>query len=323
MDSRDISQRELPFGEAEGSHAERKEKLGLALLKAKADLHLVQLCLWIFNVTDGGVRGTLRKSYEELGGMPWGLCCGVTKVKATLNRALRLGLVECVQTFVAGGGYGANEYRIDWEGVSELLHPGMGATRLRLVASRPRLGAMRPAIEEYTFPDTYVSVAGAGAGGPRPKPPLEPADTDSIPELAEAVARRIAPLPPGDLRYGAFKALQKPEGLRNGALVLWFRQQLGLPRPLAGPAESDLLLVLAAGLTAAAMATGDVKKNRLAVFSSIVSRGHWWKAYGQVKAARKLLDSLLEMYPKCCTSPDGLGPSAVLRDLSNNGGSNA
>lgn len=291
------------------------------MLKVQADLYLAQLCVWIFNVTDGGIRGTLRKSYEELGAAPWGLCCGRTKVKATLHQALGLGLIECVQTFAEGGGYGANEYRIDWEGVSGLLHPGLVSIRPRLVASRPRLGAPRPSIEEYTFPDTHVSVAGAGAGGPRPKSRAEPADTDSIPELAEAVARRIAPLPPGDLRYGAFQALQKPEGLRNGALVLWFRQQLGLPRPLTGDAESDLLLVLAAGLTAATMPQDDVKKNRLAVFSSIVSRGQWWKAHAQVRAARKMLDKMLEMYPQCLTAVEGLGPSAVLRDHSSNGDS--
>jgi hypothetical protein len=71
----DRGQPELPFGEAEGSFAERKELLGLALLRANASIYESQFMLWLFNVTHGGIHGFLEKSYAELAARPWGLCC--------------------------------------------------------------------------------------------------------------------------------------------------------------------------------------------------------------------------------------------------------
>lgn len=301
-------QRELPFGEAEGSFAERKELLGLALLKLKADLHLAQLCLWIFNATDGGIRGTLRKSYDELAANPWGLCCGKTKARATVDTALRIGLVESVQTFVAGGGYGANEYRIDWAGVRESLTLTSVATRHRYVATRHRYAVPRHSIKEHTFP-ALISETETETGGPWPRveKPID-ASWEEVPELAEAADRTITPLPAGQLRYGAFAAMQHASGLSNGSLVVWFRQQLSLTQPLTGQCESDLLLVLAAGLGAAAVPQAEVQKNRIAIFASTVSKRLWWKVFRHVPAARKLLDAVLAMHPSALTDEAGLGP---------------
>ncbi|MFO7877963.1 MAG: hypothetical protein R6U55_15410 [Desulfovermiculus sp.] len=86
-------QQQLPFAQAEGTRADRKNLLGLALLKAGRDLHLSKLCEWIFNVTAGGTDGDLTRSYKELAAAPWGLCCSRNKARLVVARARTLGIV--------------------------------------------------------------------------------------------------------------------------------------------------------------------------------------------------------------------------------------
>jgi hypothetical protein len=323
-------QASLPFGEAEGSFAEREELLGLALLKVKADLHLAQLTRWIFSSTHGGIEGTLRKTYEQLGAAPWGLCCGRSKVAETVSRARRLGLIEVTETRERFGDRGPNEYSIDWCGVRAILGritiADASAPRTTPSAPRTTPSAPRTHTKETHLPDTSESEPEPGsesrarnsrtnsgkAGPPRMGSVLDQGWVDQIPELQEARSRRIAPLPPADTQYGVFKGLKGDADLAAGKQVLWFRRQLASPFPVTGNSEAELLLTLAAARAALAVPREELTKGRLAIFASTVGRGLYLKVLGHVRAARDSLDGLLELWPECLQHPDGAGPKIAI-----------
>jgi hypothetical protein len=335
----DPEQVPLPFGEAEGAFNERKSLLGMALLKVRADLHLAQFVLWVFNTTAGGLEGRLVKSYDELASPPWGLCCGRTKARETVDRARQLGLVAWDEARTASGARCPNEYYIDWEGVRNATglagvlgaasRHGDAAGRQGDAASRHGGAATRPLSKEYTFPTPTDSEAETEAEEPLPRKAAnfdskgtprtgsqsgpEPRQAErwfgEVPELREAAGRRIVPLPPAGLVYGAFKPL-KETNLADGSLVAWYRRQIGLSRPLTGDTEADLLLVLAAGIAASKIPDREVLKSRVGIFSATVSRGAWSKVLFCVPAARELLDHVASLRPDCLTDPAGMGRAA-------------
>ena len=112
----DRQQGSLPLAEAEGAFAERKQALGLALVRVQADLHLTQLMLWIFNATAGG-RQTFIRTYEDLAARPWGLCCSPSTAKRRVADAKHFGWISVTQTRRADGGDGPLEIEIDWQGI--------------------------------------------------------------------------------------------------------------------------------------------------------------------------------------------------------------
>ena len=115
-------QRPLDFAGAEASHAERRHWLGLALLAASADLHLATLCRLVFDATHGGaLEETAARTVDRLAARPWGLCCGVTKARATIARAVAAGLLAVEQTYQSTGARGPNAYRIDWDSIRQTL----------------------------------------------------------------------------------------------------------------------------------------------------------------------------------------------------------
>jgi hypothetical protein len=118
---RDEKQQRLPFEMAEASHADRRNMLAGALNRLKCDLYLSRLCLWIFDVTKGGIEGDLSKSYEELAARPFGLCCSVSKARTTVGQAARVGLIAVRERRYVSLGQQANAYWIDWDGVRRLL----------------------------------------------------------------------------------------------------------------------------------------------------------------------------------------------------------
>lgn len=117
----DRLQQSLPFEEAEAAASERRNLLGLALQRLECDLHLAQFVLWVFNATQAGTAGELLKSYNELRRAPWGLCCSAAKARTTVARALQAGVVAARSNPYSSGGQRANGYRIDWEGVRQVL----------------------------------------------------------------------------------------------------------------------------------------------------------------------------------------------------------
>lgn len=107
------------FEKSEGTRADLKNLLGLALMKSQANLYLAQLMIWIFNTTDS--RSVLKKSYDELAATPWGLCCHRNQAYATVQKAKRLGLLKVTPTYGGPGIQAANEYAIDWPGVRRVV----------------------------------------------------------------------------------------------------------------------------------------------------------------------------------------------------------
>ncbi len=341
----ETDQAALPFGEAEGTAAERKSLLGMALVKVKADLHLAQLCLWTFNATEAGTRGRLAKSYSELASAPWGLCCGRSKVFDTVREARALGLLVVEESRNGYGSQAANEYAIDWEGVRRIigLDAVLGAvarsaqsftipsatqhtpsaTQHTPSATQHTPSVDRIHLKEYTFPNTSVHSSESESEGMKPRmaealdknqnsPRTASAWQDwmqDVPELREARGRRITPLPPGNLVYGA-PAQVHEQHLADGSLVNWFRRQLSLASPFVGNSEAELLLVLAAGLASAAVPKAEVLKSRAAIFNATVSRRLWNKVLPHVRAARNLLDVVLQVRPECLVDPTGMGPAA-------------
>jgi hypothetical protein len=114
------------FEQSEGTRADLKNDLGIALLKCNANIYLAQLMIWVFNTTDR--TKPLKKSYDELAARPWGLCCSRSQAYATVKKAERLGLLHAKPTYAGPGIQGANEYSIDWEGVHRIVGVRRGVT---------------------------------------------------------------------------------------------------------------------------------------------------------------------------------------------------
>lgn len=107
------------FEKSEGTRADLKNLLGLALTKCQANIYLAQFMLWIFNTTDG--NRPLKKSYEELARRPWGLCCSRNQAYGTVQVARRLRFITINTTWNGPGIQGPNEYAIDWAGIRVYL----------------------------------------------------------------------------------------------------------------------------------------------------------------------------------------------------------
>jgi len=110
------AQTSLPLGLAEGTFADRKQALGLALVRVQADLHLTQLMLWIFNSTAGGLH-TFTRTYEDLAARPWGLCCSPKTAQRRVADAKHFRWITVNQTRRADGGDGPLEIEINWNGI--------------------------------------------------------------------------------------------------------------------------------------------------------------------------------------------------------------
>jgi hypothetical protein len=114
------------FDESEGTRADLKNDLGIALLKSNANIYLAQLMLWVFNTTDR--TKPLKKSYDELAARPWGLCCSRSQAYATVKKAERLGMLHARPTYTGPGIQGSNEYSINWAGVQQIVRPRRAVT---------------------------------------------------------------------------------------------------------------------------------------------------------------------------------------------------
>lgn len=320
----ETSQRELPFGEAEGSFAERKELLGMALLKIRADIYLCQFVVWVFNATSGGVSGALQRSYDELAQAPFGLVCSKRKAQDTVSHALRMGLVGCTETRNSDGGRGTNCYWIDWAGVRQLVGLNVvphGTGRHGGGTGRHGGGTACHALKENTFSKhssesnerskaRMLSLASLDEHRQRIAEALDREGVWEVPELEAAREQRIAPLPPEALARDAFRPL-KTEHLRDVVtLVRWFRRQLSLQRPLTGESKAELLLVLSTGITTAEVPANQVAKSRMGIFVTTIARGLWGKVLWNVPQADAELAKLLAAYPECLTHAEWPGPRA-------------
>lgn len=127
------------FESSDLTRADLKNLLSLALQRVECNIYLAQLVIWVFNVSSE--TNPLRKSYRELASRPWGLCCSENHAYATVKKAKRLQLVNVTETWSAPGVQGANEYRMDWDGVRRIVG-------LRQSVTHPTIKAPPPTIIE-------------------------------------------------------------------------------------------------------------------------------------------------------------------------------
>ena len=332
----DYGQRPLPFDLAEGTHAERRNLLGLALLRVAADLHLARFTAWVFDCTAGGADGqTLKKSHKEIAATPWGLCCSLSKARATVGRALQLGLITAAESRYVSGGQTANAYAVDWEGIRALLncatrpgsvaphHPKPGALlRQGAVATRQGDVATRHPYKEHISSLVFssLSVPDRKAGPPpesfesakAERPGLAALPIAECPELADAESRPVQPLPAERLRHDIFGLLDANKLGNQHYIVEWHRRQLAAARPALPANQAGTLAALAAARYALALPGSAVRKSRVAIFvDKIAHPDRLGPALRYVDRARQDLNKMLIRFPDVLESSIWPPPSAA------------
>jgi hypothetical protein len=114
-------QLDLPIDEAQAAHRERRDDIYRVVHLLRGDLHLREFLIWIFNVTDGGAKGTLTKTINEISASPWGLCCGTSKAESTINKARSAGIIMVDSNFNRDGSRGPNSYSLNWSIIGKIL----------------------------------------------------------------------------------------------------------------------------------------------------------------------------------------------------------
>ena len=119
-------QQQLPFGAAEGTYAERKALLWVALRQCGAGPQVVRFCEWLFDSTDGGLGQPIVASYRELATKPWLMNCSRSTLKRAVADGLRYGLVACEEVWDAVGRNVGNRYSLDRAGIRKLVSQAAG-----------------------------------------------------------------------------------------------------------------------------------------------------------------------------------------------------
>lgn len=314
---------------AEAQYQERRQKLGMALLKIDCDLHLVRFVEMVFEGTRGGHAGSLEISHPKLAQKPFGLCCSVSKVRSVIEKATGQGLIKLAADRTADGRTATSKYQIDWSGVEQILlapigqvpvftrqvgvateHLGVATKHLPVVSRHPSEGISQTqsisSLEEIHSESDSDSESELEKSSSSEKARIK---IPELRELTEGRQRKVISLPLDErMPYGIWnhRAIDV-KLLDNFALVDWFRRQLSLPRPIFAANEGELLLAIASGIAclAAPKAT-----SRVAMFKATVSRRIWHQVIAHIPAARAKLDRFLARYPHCLLHPDGMGPEA-------------
>lgn len=109
----------LAFGAAEGVAAERISTiLNLIGLLDKRDLHLREFLLMIFRL-ETAQCGMVR-THQQLAAARE-LCCEYSKVRRTIDLAKSLGIISCQPQQRLDGTRGANEYRLNWPAILDVI----------------------------------------------------------------------------------------------------------------------------------------------------------------------------------------------------------
>lgn len=304
-------QRELLFDEAEAAFEERKNVLGLALMRIDADVFLCRLVERVFYLTRGGETDvTVVKSYTDLASRPWWLCCSKKKAISVVRAAEEKRVLRVERQKYASGSDRQNAYAISWDGVRSIL-----------LASR----SAKPPVGEGTG-DTPECTAGTGRSLPFTPSLISSSKSTSteaapgpdrvnvihstaevcvtgfvlsdrlavIPELQRAALQFVTPKDAGDLVYGAFACLLERHLETPATILDWHARQLNLPEPVVGATAAEAILCVAAGLYAARMRAEDVRKNRVAVFVSTVAKGRWERVLPYVREASKAVAGAID-----------------------------
>lgn len=278
---------------------DRLRRLNTVMRAAGGDLHQWQMLFLTFHHSRD--RGFVR-TVDELAYLLW---CSERTVRRVTAKLEAIGVLT-VTPHQNAGGDSANEYAIDWETVDRLASRELSKRFGVVAAERGAVnlsggaanlsgggGLFGSAYKEITPPENSLR----NNSGPDRKAGPEPEERNelvsTVPELVDAEAIDLEPLPAGELVYGVFKAITEG-ALANGSLVVWHRRQLSTPRPVAGGTEADLILTVAAGLYAAKCPASDVRRGRVALFIWIVSRGRWRKCAGFIREAAERLQAAAE-----------------------------
>ena len=115
------------------------------------------------------------------------------------------------------------------------------------------------------------------------------------PILAEAAERRVEPLPAKGCLHGVFRPLTVKHLQDPWRLVTWHQCQLTAIKPVIGPTEAHLLLVIATAKYATEIPEAQIrneKKDRLVVFKDAMAHlaQRWLQVFPYVPDAREYLD---------------------------------
>ena len=323
----DPSQYVLDFS---SRHSDACRQLKTALKRISGvDLKHWSFLMLIHNFADD--RTGLVRDYDELADLLW--CSRATAIRM-VARLADVELVQVLQTFTADGDARKNEYSINWETVRRLSSKSIEALGARVRKqsleaeegewshgdTTPSHGDTTPSHGDtslgriltenscipYPYPgrssgsDSERSLEGKVSSGDsrksRPSQELRKVLFAEISELAKAQDRRLLPQPAGDLKFGIFtpKVLTL-ELLRNARFTVeWHCRQLSAPQPAAGDTEADLLLTMAARERALKTPEKEVKKNRVAMFVSVLSHGNYRLVLPWLPDAMETLDKFAE-----------------------------
>jgi hypothetical protein len=117
----DEQQTQLPFAEAEGTYAERKALLWVALREYRARGHLFRFCEWLFDATAGGLGEPVVVSYSELVMKPWLMNCSKSTLRRTVAKAISVGLVTVEETVDSTGRLTGNRYALNQQTIGRMV----------------------------------------------------------------------------------------------------------------------------------------------------------------------------------------------------------
>lgn len=187
------AQQPLPFAIAQAESDERKNNLGLFILRVGGDLLMRELLLKVFYHQEKNGQ-PLVKTYDELAARPWGLCCHPDTVKRLVRTLERMGVLLREEQRYVHEGQKPNAYQISHEGVKAALdlsrRPGVQFAAPSLRSAPTPLQSALPYKEHFLL-DSSLDLTSS------PKPliaaPARPAPVPAVPdgfeEAAEALKR--------------------------------------------------------------------------------------------------------------------------------------
>ena len=297
-------QSQLGFGEAEGTHNERKALLARAMTSLHADLYVWRFVWRVFETTDGGAEGKeLIKSYRELAEHSWiGLCCSVDKARAVVRKTRdEFGIIASTEQRYVTNGQRPNGYSVHWPEVRRIV------TGWPLVPGGT--SDQGGGTSDHPYKENRASLPAPSSPVPVPEEPTP--GTVRVKSVLESDApcfavlkhrrRRANPLPcEWTMKNGtrcsmsgsAFKPLKESHLSDATSMLSWHQHQLSAPRPVYAPYEADQILTVCVALYASKMNATEVKKTRVAVFANMSVKRNFTKALRYLDEAIEAVDNV-------------------------------
>ncbi len=298
---------------------ERRRRLRTALKQIPgADLKDWSMLLLVCHFSDGD---GLVRDYDELSELLW---CGRRTVIRLVKRLEELDLLEVRQTYDRDGAASKNAYKLNWDRIDALVTKSIRSSGATVRQCQDDTGGCQDdtgqcqidttqcqdgtSFKEELFPGTLsgnsLNTVPVRKAGPVPllevsqKPRasrdwLCDAGLSHIPELVEALDRRVTPLPVGALaEKGTYYALEASKLISPPYVIDWFQRQLSLASPVCGPSEAELMLCLATAAHVYHTPSDKITKSRPAYFSYLIANRKWLKVAYRIGKARTILESI-------------------------------